>query len=104
MHYEQEKRIRDKLTASRSGRLLWFALALDPSIPCLASLAELHGLVVSFINRNDEAIEKEKKERRAGRPKSKMHEKLELWKATESLEYEQDGFRESMQLAILLPE
>lgn len=80
------KRERKKHEVSRVNRLVWFAYALDPSIPS-CTLPELHQIVQDFINRHSEELEHERKERRAGRPKSTAQERIEIDQQTEEAEY-----------------
>ena len=75
------------------NRLVWFCYALDPSVPS-CTLEELHQLVRDFIERHGDEHEKEKKERRAGRAKSAIQERIELDQQIEEAEYN-TGFGKS---------
>ncbi|CAH7672074.1 hypothetical protein BY996DRAFT_6412878 [Phakopsora pachyrhizi] len=81
-----EKKERRKIENSKVNRLLWFSLSLDPDLSSI-SLPELHKLLELYLNRNTDQLESERSERRTGRPKSMIQERIELELERESEEY-----------------
>jgi hypothetical protein len=75
-----------------------FAHAIDDARECI-TLDELHGVVAAYLCRHDETIRECEKERRAGRMKTKAHERFEAERDADRREY-QDGFRAWFQPAM----
>lgn len=87
----QAKKERQGLANVHRDQLLWFARALDPGVPCLESVEELHKLVYQYLDRHTPELEQEKTARRPGRPKSKLQERLEQAQEIESSTYANSG-------------
>jgi len=72
----QGKKQKRRIEMDIVDRHLYFVYAMDPSSSKI-TLAELHELVSTFLNRLNDDIAAEVSERRSGRPKTLRHERLE---------------------------
>ncbi|KAI8379484.1 uncharacterized protein BYT42DRAFT_532266 [Radiomyces spectabilis] len=68
-------------------RWLWFRFALDEALPC-ATKPQIHDLIATYLERNDEEIERLEKERQIGkRPKTTREQLLLALRDSDNAEY-----------------
>ncbi|KAJ3278217.1 hypothetical protein HK104_002552 [Borealophlyctis nickersoniae] len=71
-------------------RTVWFKYALAEDITC-ATMAQVHDIILSYISRNDDEIEKLKSNLRKGRPRPARLELLETLRGKDLQEYATGG-------------